>query len=136
MNSDRRQSAALEGFVQSAAPLRGLRPPFPAGAFRLRAGAGGSHADLACLVLQVDRCGRVPVERFQGTVLLRAALLAEVDHLPNVARGDALVVEVACEAEEIVLQVLLGFIESLELLGRELLVEPEEFDFGLVHIGS
>jgi len=35
----------------------------------------------------------------------------------------------------IVLQVLLSAIESLELHGRELLVEPEDFEFGLVHIG-
>ena len=43
-------------------------------------------------------------------------------------------VEAACEAEDFALQVLLGVIESLELLGRELLVEPKELDFGLVHI--
>jgi len=87
-------------------------------------------------VLQVGRCGRVPTERFQDAVLPRAALLAEGDHFPIAARGDALVVEAACEAEDIVLQVLLGVIESLELLGvlaPELLVEPEELEFGLVH---
>jgi len=101
-------AVALRG--GGAAPLLGRCPPVPAGAFRLRAGAGGTHADLARRVLQVCRCGRVPAERFQPTVLLRAALLAEGDHLPDVARGDALVVEAACEAEGIVLQVLLGVI--------------------------
>ena len=59
------------------APLLGLCPPVPAGAFRLRAGAGETHAALARLVLQAGRCGRVSVGRFQDAALPRAALLAE-----------------------------------------------------------
>jgi hypothetical protein len=67
----------------------------------------------------------------------RAALLAEGDHLPNVARGDALVIEAACEVKDVILQDLLGVNEPLELLAalaRELVVEPKELEFGTLYV--